>query len=80
MAKVLVEVDIHVGLLESLEIEWRGHIHVQRLDYLRIHFRCNLCKQPEHLRKDYQQAFGASDAEDSMEDLFNYLYTTWVDS
>jgi hypothetical protein len=30
--------------------------------------------------KGCQQAFGASDAKDSMEDLFNYLYTIGVDS
>jgi hypothetical protein len=45
MAKVLVEVDIHAGLLESLEIDWRGHILVQRLDYLGIPFRCTLCRR-----------------------------------
>jgi hypothetical protein len=44
MAKVLVEVDIHAELLKSLEIEWQGHILVQRLDYLGIPFRCTLCR------------------------------------
>jgi hypothetical protein len=45
MAKVLVEVDIHAGLLETLEIIWRGHILVQRLDYLGIPFRCTLYRR-----------------------------------
>jgi hypothetical protein len=44
MAKVLVEVDIHAGLLESLKIEWQGHILVQRLDYFEIPFQCTLCR------------------------------------
>jgi hypothetical protein len=51
MEKVLVEVDIHAGLLETLEIEWRGHLLVQRLDYLGIPFRCSLCRRTRHLRK-----------------------------
>jgi hypothetical protein len=42
MEKVLVEADIHAGLLETLEIEWRGHLLVQRLDYLGIPFHCTL--------------------------------------
>jgi hypothetical protein len=37
MARVLVEVDIHAGLLEILDIEWRGHLFAQRLDYLGYH-------------------------------------------
>jgi hypothetical protein len=80
MAKVLVEVDIHVGLLESLEIDWRGHIIIQRLDYLGIPFRCTLCRRTGHLRKDCQQAYGVLDSEDSMEDLTKDLYSTGVDS
>jgi hypothetical protein len=43
LGKVLVEVDIHSGLLESLEIVWRGHTVTQRLDYLGIPFRCSTC-------------------------------------
>jgi len=38
MTKVLVEIDIHVGLPETLEIEWRGFLFAQRLDYLGIPF------------------------------------------
>jgi hypothetical protein len=34
MGKILVEMDIHGGLPELLEIEWRGQRIVQRLDYL----------------------------------------------
>jgi hypothetical protein len=34
MARVLVELDIHVGLLEMLELEWLGQVTFQRLDYL----------------------------------------------
>jgi len=38
MAKFLVEVDIHGGLLESLDIEWCAMVFAQRLDYLGIPF------------------------------------------
>jgi hypothetical protein len=45
VAKVLVELDIHDGLLESIDIEWRGHLIRQKLDYLGIPFRCTICRQ-----------------------------------
>jgi hypothetical protein len=80
MERVLVEVDIHAGLLESLEIDWRGHIIVQRLDYLGIPFRCTLCRRTGHLRKDCQPTFGVSDSEDSMEDMSKDLYMNEADS
>jgi hypothetical protein len=44
VAKVLVELDIHKGLLESIDIEWRGHHTHQKLNYLGIPFRCTLCR------------------------------------
>jgi hypothetical protein len=51
MARILVELDIHEGLLETLDIDWRGCIIRQKLDYLGIPFRCTLCRQTSHLRK-----------------------------
>jgi hypothetical protein len=35
MARILVELDIHEGLHETLYIDWRGRIIRQKLDYLR---------------------------------------------
>lgn len=32
MAQVLVEIDIHTGLMETLELEWRGQVTLQILD------------------------------------------------
>jgi len=52
MAKVLVEVDVLAGLLESLDIEWRGILFGQRLDYLGISFRCLVCRRTRHLHRD----------------------------
>jgi hypothetical protein len=58
MARVLVELDIHVGLMEYLELEWRGQVMLQRLDYLGIPFQCSHCRQTRHLRKDCSNWFG----------------------
>jgi hypothetical protein len=69
MAKVLVEVDVHVGLLEVLEIEWRGLLFVQRLDYLGLPFRCTVCRRTGHLRKECPNIFGSLVEEDSSDDM-----------
>jgi hypothetical protein len=52
LGSILVEMDIHCGLPESIDIEWRGRRVVQQLDYLGIPFRCNACRQMGHLRRD----------------------------
>jgi hypothetical protein len=44
VGKILVEIDIHIGLPEVMEIEWRGWRVLQRLDYLDIPFSCSLCR------------------------------------
>jgi hypothetical protein len=54
LCKELVEIDLHVGLLESIEIEWRGHLRSQRLDYLGVPFHCSLCRRMGHLHRDCQ--------------------------
>jgi hypothetical protein len=66
MGKVLVEIDIHSGLLESLEIEWRGHTVTQRLDYLGIPFRCSTCRRTGHLRRDCLGVVEEEESEASM--------------
>jgi hypothetical protein len=52
MGKILVELDIHEGLHEVLDIEWTGHHHKQKLDYQSIPFRCSWCHCIGHLRRD----------------------------
>jgi hypothetical protein len=52
ICRVLVEIDIHSGLLESLEISWHGHHFFQPLDYLGIPFRCSNCQKMGHLWRD----------------------------
>jgi hypothetical protein len=51
MGRVLVEMDLSVGLPETLEIDWRGRKILQNLDYLGIPFRCNRCRETGHLRR-----------------------------
>jgi hypothetical protein len=69
VAKVLVELDIHEGLLESIDIEWRGHHTRQKLDYLGIPFRCTLCRQTGHLRKHCTDFVEEELSEDSLLEL-----------
>jgi hypothetical protein len=51
LGKVLVEMDLSVGLPANLEIEWRGRKTLQTLDYLGLPFRCNKCRETGHLHK-----------------------------
>jgi hypothetical protein len=57
LCRVLVEIDIHAGLLEMIELEWRGMIRSQTLDYLGVSFRCTVCRQTGHLRRDCPSFF-----------------------
>ena len=50
MEKVLVEVDITKGLIPEIEIDCGDRVITQRLDYLHMSFRCNLCHDTGHLR------------------------------
>jgi hypothetical protein len=52
VGRILVEMDIHCGLPETIDIEWRGRRLIQSLNYLGIPFRCNLCRQTSHLHRD----------------------------
>lgn len=51
---MLVEIDLHAGLSDSIEIEWRGHLRCQRLDYLGVPFHFSRCRQMGHLCKECQ--------------------------
>ena len=50
MAKVLVEIVITKGLIPEIDIVCGDQIFTQRLDYLHLSFRCNLCHETGHLR------------------------------
>jgi hypothetical protein len=43
IAKILVEMDVHLGMSVTMEVEWRGLCHQKRLDYLGLPFRCSYC-------------------------------------
>jgi hypothetical protein len=72
MARLLVELDIHEGLLETLDIEWRGRTTRQKIDYLGIPFRCTLCRQTGHLRKSCTDNIEEEISEDSMLELASF--------
>jgi hypothetical protein len=50
MGKMLVELDLFEGLPTKIEIEWRGMVIQQKLDYMGVPFRCSVCKETGHLR------------------------------
>lgn len=64
MGKILVEVDIHLRLLEILEIQWRDQLYTQRLDYVGLPFRCNLCHRTSHLRNSCKGFAAEEEIED----------------
>ena len=66
MAKVLLEVNIHYGLLEALDIEWRGHYLRQRLEYFGIAFRYIVCRRTRNLRRDCQGSMEEDVSKDSL--------------
>jgi hypothetical protein len=57
LGRILVEVDLHEGLPEVMDIEWRGRHIKQRLDYQGIPFRCSLCHCTGHLWRDCRGKF-----------------------
>jgi hypothetical protein len=60
-----VEVDIHSGLLETLDIQWRDQFFSQRLDYLGLPFCCTLCQKTGHLRNSCQGYVEEEESENS---------------
>jgi len=58
----MVEMDIHVVLLDVLEIYWRGCSVTQRLDYLGIPLCFSSCHQTDHL---WCECTGAPEEEES---------------
>jgi hypothetical protein len=72
VGRVLVEMDMHLGLSKTLEIDWRGKSLLQRLDYLGIVFRGIYCRSTSHLRRDCK-GFGDGDSAQEGSDL---LYNT----
>jgi hypothetical protein len=80
MARVLVEVDIQAGLMESLELEWRGQVTIQKIDYQGIPFHCNSCRRTGHLRRDCPFPSGGGFLEDSMDSPITDQYMSEGDT
>jgi len=80
VARILVEIDIHEGLLESIDIEWRGHLTCQKLNYLGIPFKCTFCRQTGHLRKLCTGFSEDEQSEDTMLEISTRLESPRVNS
>jgi hypothetical protein len=80
VSKVLLELDIHEGLLDSIDIEWRGHHTRQKLDYLGIPFRCTLCRQTGHLRKHFPGFAEEEQSEDNVLELSSSMDSLGVNT
>jgi hypothetical protein len=65
LGRILVEIDIHSGLLETLDIRWQDRFFSQRLDYLGLPFRCTLCRKTGHLRNSCQGYVGEEESDNS---------------
>jgi hypothetical protein len=51
VGRILVKIYFHMGLPAELEIEWKGLVSMQRLEYWGISFHCSACKEVGHLKK-----------------------------
>jgi hypothetical protein len=80
MEKTLVEIYVHGGLLDTLEIEWRGMVITQRLDYLGVPFRFSRCRQTGHLKKDCRLPFGVHSDEPHSDDTITHGYSLEVET
>jgi hypothetical protein len=80
LEKFLVEIDIHNGVLETIDIEWRGHTIRQNLDYLGIPFRCTLCRRTGHLRNVCTGHLDEELSKDTMLDLENKVDSPDINS
>jgi hypothetical protein len=80
LEKVLVELDIHTGLMESLDIVWRGHYIYQKLDYLGIPFRFSFCRKTDHLRRHCPGFAKEEKSEDTMLNFSTRVDSPGVDS
>jgi hypothetical protein len=66
IGKVMVEMIFIVVYWRPLDIEWRGRVYGQKLDYLGVPFRCSYRRKTGHLRKDCQGFEAEEESESSM--------------
>jgi hypothetical protein len=52
VGRILVEIDLHGGLLEAIDIEWRGRFLNQAAGLCGYPFRCSWCRGTGHLHRD----------------------------
>jgi hypothetical protein len=64
MARILVERDLHAGLMNYIDIEWCGQVVIQKLDYQGLPFRCLNYRRTRHLCKDCTLGVGSTSFDD----------------
>lgn len=52
-ARICVEVDLEVGLPEAIKIRVGPWMHVQKLDYEQLPFKCRKCQVYRHFARDF---------------------------
>lgn len=52
-ARICVEVDLEVGLLEAVKMVVGPWTHIQKLDYEQLPFKCRKCHVYEHFSRDF---------------------------
>jgi len=75
MGKILVGIDVHNGLPEAIDIDWRGRHIIQRMHYVGIPFLCSWCRDTRHLRRDCRgtQVEEKTEEDDIREDPPEYV-------
>jgi len=53
MEHVLIDLDLHAGLMDSLELEWCSQVMVQLLDYQGLPFHSTSCKWTWNIHNDF---------------------------
>jgi hypothetical protein len=80
MVKILVEIDVHGGILDTIEIEWCDMVITQRLDYLGVPFCFPRCRQIGHLEKDCRVPFGRYSNGPHLDDTVTNGYSLEVET
>lgn len=79
VGQVLVDIDMSLGIFDSLDIVWRNRRYSQLLDYWGVPFHCSRCKAVGHLWRECSGSSSGSDL-DSSEDVLAWSSDSSFDS
>jgi hypothetical protein len=52
-ARICVEVDLEKGLPEAIKLKLDDWIHIQKLDYEQLPFKCKMCHEYGHFARSF---------------------------